>query len=188
MRYGRFLVAVLFAGSLVSSCTCRQQVEQVTQAPSLVDRPPGFVSSKPTVIGATIAAPPTPQPTEPQTLTAPTPADTEEIGLPPDFPSDIPPIRDGEVAAVNELPQNARGVIVRTAEPREYLYDLFERDLRDKGWVVEQNYNSKDQSFLGFRKGTTILNVIMTNDPKDPGKRIVSFMYQEEEPIEFDEF
>jgi hypothetical protein len=68
------------------------------------------------------------------------------------------------------------------------VYDFYQNDLRNKGWALEQHYQAREQSFLGFRKGNNIINVLISKDPKNPGKHIVGVMYQEDKPPEFGDF
>jgi hypothetical protein len=187
MRYLNRWMSLLFAGSLISSCTCHQQVEQTAGAPTVGEHSAGFHSSRSTVGVPTPGIAPTLPPTLPQLAATATPAGVGK-GLPPDFPADVPLMKDAEVAGVQQMPQNARSVLVRSTQDRREIYEFYEKDLRDKGWVIEQSYQGKDQSFIGLRKGKQLLNVTMGNDPKNPNKRIVGFMYQEDQPPEFGDF
>lgn len=179
---------LLFLGSLISSCTCHKQVEDIAKAPTPAGHGTGFASSRPTLHAPAMAAPPTMPPTRPQADAAsPTPV-TEAGQLPPDFPTDVPMMEGFEVGDIHKLPADAKAVIIRAQQERKDIYEFYEKDLRAKGWVIEQNYQGKEQSFLGFKKGNTILNVTVTNDHKNPGKRIISMMYQEDHPPEFGDF
>jgi hypothetical protein len=187
MRYINRWILLLFAGSLISSCTCHQQIEQVAGAPTVAQHSAGFNSSRSTVTVPTAGAATTMPQTPPQVAATATPV-TQGSVLPPDFPADVPLMKDAEITGIQQLPQNARSVLVRSDQELGKIYEFYQQDLRDKGWVMEQNYQGKDQSFLGFRKGKTLLNVMVVNDPNNPSKRMVSFMYQEDHPPEFGDF
>ena len=185
IRHANRWMPLLFAASLFNSCTCHKQVEEVAQAPTAAERPAGFHSSRPTVLAATPAAPAP----EAKAKLAPTPTPgTGAVAVPNDFPSDVSLMKDAEVAQVNQMAGNARQVLVRTEQEQKQLYSFYEQDLRSKGWVLEQNYQAKEQGFLGFRKGNMVLNMTIANDPKNPGKRVVGIMYQEDKPPEFGDF
>ncbi|MBI4517238.1 MAG: hypothetical protein HY699_15640 [Deltaproteobacteria bacterium] len=184
-KYYRWL-PLLFAGSLISSCTCRQQVEQVAGSPT--QRPAGFhVAGRRTVIAPTVLVAPT-LPPAPTSEITPGPGAEPEGTLPSDFPADVTLMKDAEITGVQRLPADARAVLVRTEQEKSQVYDFYEQDLREKGWTLEQNYQGKEQSFLGFRRGNTILNLTVTEDPKNPGKRMVMVMYQEDQPPDFGDF
>ena len=97
-------------------------------------------------------------------------------------------MQDAELANVKEMAQNARAVLVRTEQELPQVYSFYEKDLKAKGWTLEQNYQAENQAFLGFRRGNTILNMTIAKDPNNPGKRLVNIMYQEDQKPEFDEF
>lgn len=181
---GLFLVGC----SLLRSCACQEGAEEVATASATPGRRVGFQSSEekhapPPPATAPQAMPPT------QPLFEPTAAPPSGLaGLPTNFPSDVTLMEDAEVAMVQDLAGDARNVLVRTDEQQEKLYDFYDSDLRAKGWTLEQHYRAKEQSFLGFRKGKTIINVLITKDPKDPDRRIVGIMYQEDQPPEFGDF
>jgi hypothetical protein len=186
MRYVNRWMPLLFIGSFISSCTCHKEVEQVAKLPN-AQRPAGFHISAPTVVLPTAQGLRLGQPTPPQIFPTITPGGGV-AGMPADFPSDVPLMKDAQVEMVHEMPQNARNVLVRTSEDQKQLYEFYQKDLKDKGWVLEQYYEAKQQAFLGFRKGKTVLNMVFSSDPKDPSKRLVSFIYQEEQPLPFKEF
>ena len=56
MRYFNRWIPLLFVGSLMSSCTCHQQVEEVAKAPTSMDHPVGFSARPTTVVFPTVAS------------------------------------------------------------------------------------------------------------------------------------
>jgi hypothetical protein len=187
MRYSNRWMPLLFVGSLMSSCTCHQQVEEVAKAPTSMDHPVGFSARPTTVVFPTVASMPTMPPT-PAIEAVATPTTGLVAGLPSDFPSDVTLMKDAEIAGVRKMAGDAQNVLVMTQQDRQQVYEFYEKDLKDKGWNLEQTYQGKDQSFLGFRKGNTIINMTIATDPNDPSKRVVGIMYQEDKPPEFGDF
>ena len=187
MRYVNRWMPLLFVGSLMSSCTCHQQVEETAKAPTSIDHPVGFSARPTALVFPTVASMPTMPPT-PAIEAVATPTEGLVAGLPSDFPSDVTLMKDAEIAGVRKMAGDAQTVLVMTQQDREQVYEFYEKDLKDKGWNLEQNYQGKDQSFLGFRKGNTIINMTIATDPKNPGKRVVGIMYQQDKPPPFGDF
>ncbi|HVN86152.1 MAG TPA: hypothetical protein VMW17_15035 [Candidatus Binatia bacterium] len=189
MRDRRRLFPLLFIGSLMSSCTCHRQVEEAPNPSALSQRHVGFDTGGPSTggslkLGEAPAAPEMP-PTPNQVPQAP---EGNVAEIPPDFPSDVQLMQDAELAAVHPMAQGAHAVLVRTEQDMSQMYNFYQSDLKAKGWTLEQNYQAKDQAFLGFRRGNTILSVTFAKDPSNPSKRLVNIMYQEDQKPEFDEF
>jgi hypothetical protein len=171
-----------------SSCTCH----------SAAPEPPARVSERPGGFGAVSVTPrKLPERREgqitPHTVdmgdrpTLP-PTTPEKVGLPDDFPKDIPTFKGSEVMAVQELANNAHNVIfdVGGAEAPQ-VFTFYKDSMQGKGWNVTQEFQGKEQSFLSFKKGNTITNMSVSKDPKS-GKRIAVVMYYDEEPLPFPEF
>lgn len=190
MRDRKRWLPLLFAGSLISSCTCSQQTEQVAKPAAPVDRHVGFDTGQNIQVGKAPNAPDMPAtPNQfPPTPQAENPDQNQVAEIPADFPSDVQLMQDAEVAGVHEMAQNARSVLLRTDQELPGMYSFYEKDLKAKGWTLEQNYQAKDQAFLGFRRGNTILNMTIAKDPNNPTKRLVNVMYQEDHKPDFDEF
>jgi len=188
MRYVNRWMPLLFVGSLMSSCTCHQQVEETAKAPTSIDHPVGFSARPTALVFPTVASMPTMPPT-PAIEAVATPTEGGVVaGLPSDFPSDVTLMKDAEIAGVRKMAGDAQTVLVMTQQDREQVYEFYEKDMKDKGWNLEQTYQGKDQSFLGFRKGNTIINMTIATDPKNPGKRVVGIMYQQDKPPAFGDF
>ena len=181
----RGLLWLLAGGAAFGSCTCNRELPP---PPERVERQGGFAAALPTPRRTTsqvLAARVTPIiPTVPSTGETPTPG---AVGLPEDFPADVPVFRDAEAFAVQNLAGNARNVLFHAnAEPKE-IFAYYRDAMRDQGWNVAQEYQQKDQSFLSFRKGRTITNMTVAKDPRT-GKQIIAIMYYEEEELPFPEF
>lgn len=115
------------------------------------------------------------------------PAQVGDASIPEDFPADVPIPEGAETYAVQQLAGDAKNVILKTEQERPELYSTYREQLVERGWKVEQEYDGRDQSFLSFRKGNTLTNVIIATEPST-GKQIVAIMYQEEKPLPFEEF
>ncbi len=176
-------VNALFLSMSLASCTCREQAPAVPPAPAaLPTRAPGFQATiAPMASPKEEMATPSPRPTTPAVATP----GTEAAKLPEDFPSDVPIFKGATVSAVQKLGGGAHNVIFSTNEgtPAE-IFDFYKQDLTPKGYKVEQEYQTEHQSFLSFRKGQLITNVVIASDPGNPDRKVVAIMYQVEEPIE----
>lgn len=107
--------------------------------------------------------------------------------LPANFPADVPLPEGSEIKAVQEMPNGAHNVVFATDDETPKLFSLYKDNMSGKGWKVEQEYGGNERSFLSFKKGDTITNVIITKDPTT-GKKVVAVMYYEEERLPFPEF
>ena len=126
-----------------------------------------------------------PTPAEPQVAEAsPAPA----VDLPTDFPADVPVFKDATVSQVQNLANNAHNVVFRTAAPVGDVYAFYEKQLTDRGWDVTQQVQRDAHAFISFRKGDLITNITIAEDPHTPGKQVIAIMYEQEQPLEFDEF
>ena len=67
------------------------------------------------------------------------------------------------------------------------MFDFYKDDMKHGGWKNEQETQNKDHSFLSFKKGDMVTNVIIGRDPKS-GQQVVSVMYYREKPLPFKEF
>jgi hypothetical protein len=179
MRFTGHRLALLFLLSslTISSCTCESEAPPPPPIPPT--RAPGFQTTHvPTAMPTATAAPATP--------TAPAAAEAVPTGpaLPSDFPKDVPILDGATVAAVQQLGGGAHNVLFSTTEDMGKAYEFYKKELGDKGHEVTQQYQAREQSFLSFRKGDMITNVIVAPDPKDRSKRIVAVMYYQEQPAE----
>ncbi len=107
--------------------------------------------------------------------------------LPADFPADIPMPEGAEIKVSTDGPQGARNVVFEADAETPKLFGLYKDNMSERGWKVEQEYGGPERSFLSFKKGDTITNVMISEDPKT-GKKVIAVMYYEEEPLPFPEF
>jgi hypothetical protein len=176
---------VLLSSVLFSSCTCHQQV---AEAPSLTERPAGFHASAPTRSPALRAQAPTAtvpkQTPAPVAQSAPTPA----VEMPADFPKDVPVFKDASLSQVQSLANNAHNVIFRTAAPVSEVAQFYQDSLTRAGWNVTQQFTRSNHAFATFRKGNMVANVTVAEDAQTPGQQVIAIMYEEQKPLDFDEF
>lgn len=171
------LAHLLLLAMTVSSCTCGSEAPAPPVA--LPTRPPGFQNTAPPKPTATAA------PQAPTATVAAQPSPTSEtLALPDDFPKDIPVMDGATVAAVQKLGGGAHNVLFTTKAEGPQIFDFYKDDLKQKGHEVTQQYQTTGQSFLSFKKGNLVTNVVIAKDPKDPKKRVVGIMYYEEQPTE----
>lgn len=175
-RLSRFL---LLAATL-SSCTCGQEAPP---PPAVMPptRPPGFQ--------ATVAPPPAPtEPAAPEatptTAVEAEPTPTVAMALPPDFPADIAVMEGSTLASVQKLGGGAHNVLFTLDKDPAQVFEFYKDDLKAKGHEVTQQYQTREQSFLSFKKGDLVTNVVIAKDPNDPSKKVVAIMYYEEQPVE----
>jgi hypothetical protein len=171
------LAHLLLLAMTVSSCTCGNEAPPKpaavpTKAP--VAAPP--VAAKPTDTAAPIVATPTAA-----SLVTPSPSD---VALPDNFPKDIAVMEGSTLAAVQKLGGGAQNVLFTTQAEGAKVFEYYKDDLKQKGHEVTQQYQTSEQSFLSFKKGNNVTNVVIAKDPKDPKKRVVAIMYYEEQPTE----
>lgn len=178
-----FIAAACIAMSL-SSCECQCQ----KSPPPGVDQEPqssGFDAGKPPVMADGVRPTPAVKPeVEPEEQAAAEPPPP----LPDDFPEDIPVLDDAQVAQVQDLPNNAHNVVFTTDKPVNGIADFYRKQLEDGGWKMTQNTQRSNHAFVAFRRGKMIANIQIAEDLRSPGKRVVAIMYEEEQPLPFDEF
>jgi hypothetical protein len=185
-------IALLGLCSIVSfqSCTCHQDRPDTT---ARIEQRSGFNATLPTRKrearpddGDLARARLTPNlpPTLPPAGDTPTPG---VVALPDTFPSDVPIFGDAEPVAVQNVAHDGRTVLFHVdAEPNE-VFTFYKDKMNKVGWNTEQEYSTKAQSFLSFKKGNTITNVTVATDAKT-GKQVIAVMYYDEPDLPFPEF
>jgi len=185
MRYAAIVAStVLLSATAFSSCTCGRQVDQP-------ERPAGFPVALPKSTAAPRAQAPTPtmHPHQaPKEVAQAGQTPTPPAGVPDNFPKDVPIYKDAHLAAVQNLANDAHNVIFQTADSVPQIHQYYEDTLTHSGWSVTQQYQRANHSFMSFRKGKMIANVTVAEDPNNPGKQVIAIMYEEEKPLDFDEF
>ena len=186
MRYASVVASgIILSAALFTSCTCHNEVEPPPSAP--FEAPKGFHASgvKITPRAMDVAAStPAPKATPPQVAEAkPTPAN-----MPPDFPPDVPVYKDAALSDVQSLANDAHNVIFQTADTIPNVYHFYEDQMRKNGWQVTQQVQRSTHAFLSFKKGDMIANLTVSEDVHNPGKQVIAIMYEQQKPLEFDEF
>ena len=183
------VVGALIAAMSFSSCTCHEGSPPEGTAPqNLVEkRPPGFTLG-PRVTHTPLPATPWPSPKRaspnpsPKGTTTPQP----NVALPTDFPSDVPVMPGATLSAVQQLGGGAHNVLFTTSQSPSQIFDYYKNDLKAAGHKVTQEYQASDQSFISFKKGNLVTNIVIAPDPNDSTHRVIAIMYQEEQDV--DEF
>lgn len=185
----RSLVVMAATALAFQSCTCHR--EEPDAEPTLSQRS-GFSAVFPTrrrdiqrdlepLRAARATAAP---PTLPAAAGTPTPG---LVDLPDDFPTDVPLYEGAEPFAVQPMASDGRTVLFRIeAEPKE-IFGFYRENMPAQGWSLSQEYQTKDQSFLSFKKGSMITNVTIAKDPRSD-RQIIALMYYEEQELPFPEF
>ncbi len=184
-RRFRYLIVVVLGCLPFTSCTCQRNLPEPPM--KTAERSNGFGAALPTAKRAPVRAVPrmtSMKPTLPAVVATPTAGVAE---IPADFPADVPVFHNAEVFAVQQLAQNAHNVLFHADAETPEIFNYYHDTMKSKGWDVAQQYQSKGQSFLSFRKGQTVTNMTVTTDPRT-GKRIIAIMYYEEQKLPFPEF
>lgn len=182
--------AVLLAAMVFSSCTCHRQVDSPTGS-----APAGFkVEIGPTMTLPAVASTPTAgeTPTAAVTAAAPTaatrPSPTPPDHLPTDFPSEVPVIPGSTLAQVQDMANSARNVIFTSEKPVPELVQTYQEKMTKQGWRITQQFTRDKHAFATYEKGGMLVNVTIVNDVDAPGQQVIAVMYEEQKPLEFDDF
>jgi hypothetical protein len=184
MRYTTVTTGVLLSAVVFSSCTCQKQLEQPR---SFQEPPGGFHAAKPGQPDVRAQAPtvtPAAKATPAEVAAAPNPP----VPVPQDFPKDVPIFKDAVVAQVQDLANDAHNVIFHTAAPVAEVYSFYQQKMSQEGWQVAQQFEHADRSFVSFKKGNMIANLTIVEDTANPGQQVIAIMYEEQKPLEFEEF
>lgn len=178
----RWIVAGLCLGLTMSSCTCERALPPAPEPPAaLPERGTGLTmpSPSPQVAKAT----PTPETQRAEETPSP-PA----VALPEDFPADVPIYAGARLEQVHDLPNNAHNVIFRAEGSVEDINRFYHEKLSAAGWNVTQQFARPNHAFMTYKKGNLIANVTIAEDARDPSRRVIAIMYEEEQPLPFEEF
>jgi hypothetical protein len=185
----RFLVVMAMGALAFQSCTCHRQEPEPEPA---VSQRSGFSAALPTrrrdvqrdlepLRAARATAVP---PTLPEAFETPTPG---PVDLPDDFPTDVPLFEGAEAFAVQPMASDGRTVLFRIDAEAKEIFGFYRENMPTQGWSMSQEYQTKDQSFLSFKKGNMITNVTIAKDPRSD-RQIIALMYYEEQELPFPEF
>jgi len=182
-----FVIGGLAFGSCgsCSSCTCGKKVSEVPRA--FPTPHSAFALRTPRLPPREIAREPVEVPTlepggKPEVPTAASVAD-----LPEDFPDDVPLLEGSEAFAVQKLAGDAKNVLFHVDAERPQIFEHYRSGMQREGWKLTQEYQAPYQSFLSFKKDDRLAQMTISTDPRT-GQRVVSIMYQKEEPLPFPEF
>ena len=187
MRYVSVVAGGLVLGGLVfSSCTCQRQANQ----PGGFQEPPsGFhaAAPKPTAQPRVQAPVPAVQPPlKPEVASGPTP--TPPADVPADFPKDVPIYKDAALSRVQDLANNAHNVIFSTSDQIPQVLSFYQDKMTRAGWKITEQFARENHGFFKFEKGNMIANLTIADDVQHPGKKIIAIMYEEQQPLPFDDF
>jgi hypothetical protein len=187
MRYVSVVVSGLVLGAaLFSSCTCH---EQVSQPPTLHEPPSGFHAAAPKLTPQVRAQAPTVTPAKPlgpQVAAGPSPTPPAEV--PADWPKDVPIYKDAALNRVQNLANNAHNVIFSTSDKVPDITSFYQDTMTRAGWNITERLQRENHAFFKFEKGNMVANVTVAQDVQNPGKQIIAIMYEEQQPLPFDEF
>lgn len=108
--------------------------------------------------------------------------------MPADFPKDVPVFKDASLSQVQDLANNAHNVIFTTAAPVTDVSAFYQDKLTSAGWKVTQQFQRSNHAFVSFQKGNMIANITIAADERTPGQQLIAIMYEEQAPLDFDEF
>ncbi|HEX7407579.1 MAG TPA: hypothetical protein VF515_08020 [Candidatus Binatia bacterium] len=192
MRYVMVAVSgVLLGAAVFSSCTCHQQVGQPPD--SFQEPPSGFHASGQKITPQMRVEVPTATPaarvaaTQPELArAAATPTPPAEV--PADFPKDVPIYKDAALARVQDLANNAHNVIFTTAAPVAEVFSFYQGKMTGAGWKIAEQFSRSGHAYMKFEKGSMVANLTVAEDVQNPGKQIIAIMYEEVQPLPFDDF
>jgi hypothetical protein len=184
MGKSRLWLGLLLLSLCFSSCTCERALPPVPkeQAPEFRERAKALRTESPSP--AVAQATPTPK-AEQLAVASPEPSPAE---LPQDFPPDVPIYAGAQLSQVHELPNNAHNVIFRAAGEVDDINRFYHEKLQAAGWNVVQQFARKNHAFMTYKKGNLVANITIAEDARDPSNKVIAIMYEEEQPLPFDEF
>ncbi|GBD25029.1 hypothetical protein HRbin30_00343 [bacterium HR30] len=167
----------------MSSCTCERAL------PPAPEPTPAAFSERAASVSTPSPSPQlakaTPTPKTDQGAESPTPA---AVSLPEDFPPDVPIYAGAQLEQVHDLPNNAHNVIFRAPGTVEEINRFYHEKLAAAGWNVTQQFARPNHAFMTYKKGNLIANVTIAEDSRNPNQRVIAIMYEEEQPLPFEEF
>jgi len=185
MRYLKWIVpAVLLSAVILRSCICGKETPP---PPAALNAPnPGFKAMSATTPAPRVQAPTATAQAVAQEPTATAALPTPAAEIPKDFP--VPVYEGASVAKVQGLANNAQNVIFRSTAETNDLYNFYQDKLGKDGWKVTQQFQRTGHAFATFQKGDLVANITVTEDPKNPGQRLLVVMYEHQKPLPFDDF
>ena len=95
---------------------------------------------------------------------------------------------EATVTQVQPLANNAHNVIFTTSGQVAEVYGFYEQQMTSGGWKVTQQFARPSNAFISFQKGNMVANLTVAEDPNTPGQQVIAIMYEEQKPLEFEEF
>ena len=185
MRYASIVASgVLLSAALFTSCTCHKDLPPSSS--TFPDAPPRSDWAKITPHAQVIVRA-TPVPVQPTPAQVAEPKPTPG-NLPADFPSDVPVYKDASLSDVQSLANDAHNVIFKTDGSIPDVYHFYDNQMRKNGWEVTQQLQRSTHAFLSFKKGNMIANLTVAPDVQNPGKQVIAIMYEQQQPLDFEEF
>jgi hypothetical protein len=108
--------------------------------------------------------------------------------VPASFPKDVPIFKDATLSQVQDLANEAHNVIFSTAAPVKEVSSYYRDKMKSTGWKVSEEFERSGHAFMKFEKGDMVANVSIVEDASQPGKQIIAIMYEQVQPLPFDEF
>jgi len=189
MRYASIVsTGILLSAALFASCTCHKEIAPLSQQPSnFPDRGSGFIAKSTPAQARAEAPTPTPAAKQPEQV-AVAPTSTGPAEMPADFPKEVPVYKDATVSQVQSLANNAHNVIFSTAAPVNEVSAFYQQQLTKAGWKVSQQFARPNHAFMTFQKDNMLANVTVTEDAHNPGHQVIAIMYEEQKPLDFEDF
>jgi hypothetical protein len=185
MRYASVVGSlILLSAVLFSSCTCHKQV---TETPKFA-APSGFPAAKRSPFARAAVPTATPPANAPPAEVAAAATPTLPAEIPQDFPKDVPVFKDAALAGVQDLANNAHNVIFTSTASVADISSFYQDKLTGAGWKIAQQFARSNHAFTSFQKGNLIANVTVAEDVHHPGQQVIAIMYEEQKPLDFDEF
>ena len=186
MRYASVIATgVLLSTALFTSCTCEKAVPPPpTTTSDVFEERPGLGKAP----AKQAAAPTATAGKAPERVAAAPTAPAVAPELPHDFPSEVPVFKGAALSQVQDLPNDAHNVIFSTSAPVSDVMHFYHDQLSKAGWHVTQQFDRPNHAFMTYQKGNMQANVTIAEDTHNPGQQVIAIMYEEQKPLDFDEF
>ncbi len=178
--------AALLAAMVFSSCQCNDSDPEIETTPVFPERAVDF-NVKRAVEPETVARDVAPEEPEVEPEAEPEPAALDPR-IPEDFPAEVPVYEGSELAQVQPLANNAHNVVFRTSDSVGQVHGFYNDEMAQKGWQVTQQFERDGHAFTTFKKGDVLMNLTIAEDAQNPGQQVIAIMYEQVQPLPFDEF
>jgi hypothetical protein len=79
-------------------------------------------------------------------------------------------------------------VIFSTSDQIANVTRFYQDKMTGAGWKITEKFEHGDHAFYKFEKGQMVANLTVAEDVQNPGKKVIAIMYEEQQPLPFDEF